>query len=179
MKRKLIPFLLLSSALFISQNVAAARVYQWTDADGVVHFSDAPPADAAVTATREIQFDDFATSNSNQEKYTIIDQANIMANWRRQHTEDRLAVKRLHLEEQYLAQELELSRLETERRLLEVNEHRSRFFVFPQQYFHGFHRRHVNDHPEVQEPLEPRPRVMPPDYPQAERTTKLRVGAGL
>ena len=179
MKRNLIPFLLLSFALFISQSVAAARVYQWTDADGVVHFSDAPPADVAVTATCEIQFDDFATSDASQEKYTIIDQANIMANWRRQHTEDRLAVKRLHLEEQYLAQELELGRLETERRLLELNEPRSRFYVFSQPYFHSFHRRHINNQPEVQKPSEPRPRVVPPDYPQAERTTQLRVSAGL
>ncbi len=112
MKQSLILNLILASAMFISQNVTAAKVYQWTDAEGIVHFSDAPPADSAVTATREIHFDDFAENDSNQESYSIIDQANVMAAWRRQLTEDRLAVKRLQLEEQQLAQELELSRLQ-------------------------------------------------------------------
>ena len=178
MKQTLTLCLMLSSAMFFNQNVTAAKVYQWTDADGVVHFSDVPPADSAVTATREILFDDFAENGSNQEKYSIIDQANVMAAWRRQLTEDRLAVKRLQLEEQHLAQELELSRLQAQQQVDEYYQPRPHYFVFPQPYFHNYHRRHVHEQPEPP-PVAPRIRFMPPSESQAGMTPQLRVSTGL
>jgi len=49
--RKLIPLLLLLTAL-----PAAADVYRWVDADGVVHYSDNPPSpDAKPTALPKLQ----------------------------------------------------------------------------------------------------------------------------
>ena len=181
MKQTLTLCLMLSSAMFFNQNVTAAKVYQWTDADGVVHFSDVPPADSAVTATREILFDDFAENGSNQEKYSIIDQANVMAAWRRQLTEDRLAVKRLQLEEQHLAQELELKRLQAEQQLDGYSESYPHYFVFPQPYFNNFQRRHGHEQPEAPEipqPPQPKFHLTPSAEPHVGETVKLRVSTG-
>ena len=182
MKQKLIPYLLLSSALYISQNVVAATVYQWTDADGIVHFSDAPPADAAVTTTREILLDDFTENVSSPEKYSIIDQADIMAAWRQQLTEDRLAVKRMQLEERNLAQELELNRLQAEQQLDGYSESYPHYFVYPQPYFNNFHRR--RDHEQPEEPVapespQPRFHFTPSAGPQAGESAQLRVNTEL
>ena len=71
-----------------------------------VHFSDtAPPVDNSFE-TREIKFDNVVPQ---PEKYSIIEQANIMAEWRKQETEQLIALKKLALEKERLNQEMELN----------------------------------------------------------------------
>ena len=92
-----------------SQNALAGIVYQWTDEAGNVNFSDVPPTDLAVTETRDIIINVHSQDNVDFEKYSIINQAELMAEWRRQLTEQRLEKKRLLLEEKRLAYEMELN----------------------------------------------------------------------
>lgn len=108
--RKTMIFLfILSLACFGSQNALAGIVYQWTDEAGNVNFSDVPPTDLAVTEIRDISINEYSQDNVDFEKYSIINQAELMAEWRRQITEERLEKKRLLLEEKRLAYEMELN----------------------------------------------------------------------
>jgi len=143
-RNTLIPFIILSLTLLVSQNAVAAKVFQWTDEDdsvhfsnvhpedtstkiayrnasagkiykwtdkeGSVHFSDVPPEKTSVIDMLEINFDSFDDNNADPEKYSIINQADRMAERRRQVTEERLARRRLKLEERQTAQELEMIR---------------------------------------------------------------------
>ena len=179
MKRALISCLVLSATVFISQIAAAATVYQWTDADGVVHFSDEPPADSLTNATREINFDEFADTASSLEKYSIIEQADLMAEWRRQNSEDHQALKRLELEEKHMDQEMELNRLKAQQQLDENNRLRPHYFVFPQPLFDNNHRHdHVLEQPDPQERPTPRiPDDLPAD-PQTGKSGNFRVSGG-
>jgi len=87
-----------------SQNATAGKVYQWTDEEGVVHYSDVLPAgDTTITDTREINIDIYADDNVDPDRYSVINQADRMAERRRKVTEERLAKKRLQLEEKRLA----------------------------------------------------------------------------
>jgi len=108
--RKTMIFLfILSLACFGSQNALAGIVYQWTDEAGNVNFSDVPPTDLAVTEVRDISINEYSQDNIDFEKYSIINQAELMAEWRRQITEERMEKKRLLLEEKRLAYEMELN----------------------------------------------------------------------
>lgn len=99
-----------AAAFLLNQGVAAATVYQWTDAEGVVHFSDvAPDADTPVKI-EEIEFAEYADPGTDPDKYSITSQLERMSEWRRQLTEERLAKKQLQLEALRLAQEKEASR---------------------------------------------------------------------
>jgi len=143
-RNTLIPFIILSLTLLASQNAVAAKVFQWTDEDdgvhfsnvhpedtstkiayrnasagkiykwtdeeGGVHFSDVPPEKTSAIDMREINIDSFDDNNADPEKYSIINQADRMAERRRQITEERLTRKRLQLEERQMAQELEMIR---------------------------------------------------------------------
>lgn len=91
------------------QSILAGTVYQWTDEAGNINFSDVPPADLSTTETHEFVIEQAPDSNVNYEQYSIINQAELMAEWRRQLTDERLAKKQLYLEEKRLRQELELS----------------------------------------------------------------------
>ncbi len=93
-----------------SQNILARTVYQWTDEAGNVNFSDVPPDELVVTETREFSINQLDPDNVDFEKYSIINQVEIMATWRRQITEERLEKKKLILEEKRLAHEIELGR---------------------------------------------------------------------
>jgi hypothetical protein len=110
-RNTLIPLFILSLALHVNQSAAATTVYHWADEEGLVHFSDVPPEDTSVFETREIKFDSFVENTPDPDRYSIINQADRMAEWRRQITEERLAMKRLQLEEKRLALEQEQSRL--------------------------------------------------------------------
>ena len=90
----------------------AATVYQWTDEDGNINFSDVPPADSTVTETHEFIIKQAAVNNVDYEQYSIINQAELMAEWRRELVDERLAKKQLYLEEKRLRHELELSERE-------------------------------------------------------------------
>jgi len=108
--RKTMIFLFILSWVCLgSQNALAGIVYQWTDEAGNVNFSDVPPTDLAVTETRDIIINVHSQDNVDFEKYSIINQAELMAEWRRQLTEQRLEKKRLQLEEKRLAYEMELN----------------------------------------------------------------------
>lgn len=91
--------------LFAWQNAMATKVYQWTDEEGITHFSDVPPAGIENTDTREIDFVDYAENVPSDDEYSIINQLERMTEWRRQASEDRMARKQLQMEEQRLADE--------------------------------------------------------------------------
>jgi len=106
----LIPCFILPLVILASQNATASKVYQWTDEEGGVHFSDVPPVDTTITDVREINIDIYSDDNVDPDRYSIINQVDRMAERRRQVTEERLAKKRLQLEEKRLALELEQTR---------------------------------------------------------------------
>jgi len=132
MKNILITVLIISSATIVARNGNTATVYQWTDNDGIVHFSDAAPPQDGVTDTREINFGSFENTNPGQETLSIIEQANIMAEWRKQDEVQRLALKQMQLEQQQLVQDIELDRQESMTRIHEYDQGSPHYFVFPQ-----------------------------------------------
>lgn len=98
--------LVLTMALLASQNAMALKVYQWTDEEGQVHFSDTPPpGGTAPSAINEIEMVDSAGNNTDADKYSIVNQLEQMTAWRRQEEADQRAWKQLQLEEERLAQE--------------------------------------------------------------------------
>ena len=99
------PYLFLAGALLVGQQVMAATVYQWTDEEGVVHFSDVAPNDDMALDIDEIEFNSYASNDVDPNEYSISNQLERMTEWRRQTTEERLAKKQLQLEEKRLAQE--------------------------------------------------------------------------
>ena len=106
-RNTLIPCFILPLVFLASQNATAGKVYKWTDEEGITHFSDEPPVNTTITDTQEINIDIYANDNVDPDEYSIINQADRMAERRRKVTEERLAKKRLHLEEKRLALELE------------------------------------------------------------------------
>ena len=102
--------LMLTMALLASQNAMALKVYQWTDAEGVVHYSDTPPPDDASSAINEIEMVNLAGNDADSDEYSIVNQLERMTAWRRQAEEDRRAWKQLELEEERLALEQQASR---------------------------------------------------------------------
>lgn len=104
-------YLMLGMVLLVSQDAMAAKIYQWTDEEGVVHFSDVPPSDNASIEIQEINFVNYAANESNPDEYSIVNQLERMSEWRRRTEEERLARKQLQLEEKRLAQEMNSYRL--------------------------------------------------------------------
>jgi hypothetical protein len=178
MKNLLTAAFILSAIGVFHYDARADKVYQWTDAEGVVHFSDAPPADTATTGTREIHFDNWDSGNADRERYSIIEQADIMAGWRRQISEERLALKRLYLEDRRLAQEQELQRLETMTRLQEQDDHRPYYYVFPLRGFRDWHNHYEPEQPEPSPPPNPRAWGHRPDHPHPGEAKHPRIGVG-
>jgi hypothetical protein len=54
--------LMLATAFSFNQDVMAAKIYQWTDEEGVVQFSDVPPGDNTSTEIHEINFNSYAAN---------------------------------------------------------------------------------------------------------------------
>jgi hypothetical protein len=98
---------MLTMLLLASQDVMATKVFQWTDEEGVVHFSDTPPAGNQSPEVEELNFVDYTDEETVTDEYSIVNQLERMTEWRRQTTEERLAKKKLELEEKRLAQEQE------------------------------------------------------------------------
>ena len=98
--------LLLALALLASQQAVAVTVYQWTDEEGVVHYSDTPPSDEEVTSeVNDFVLFDYEGDEVVGDEYSIVNQLERMTEWRRQAEEDRRAWRQLQLEEERLAQE--------------------------------------------------------------------------
>ena len=132
MKNLLISVLLMTSAIIVSPDGNTATVYQWTDADGVVHFSDtAPPQDGA-TKTREIKFDNLDDAAPVDQTYSIIEQAKMMAEMRKQETEQLIALKQLELEQQALSQQVQGNQQENQTSVQEAYQSAPYFYFFPQ-----------------------------------------------
>ena len=97
--------LMLVLALLASPEAMAVKVYQWTDEEGVVQFSDTPPQNDAAGDLSESELVNYDGENADSDKYSIVNQLEQMTAWRRQAEEDRRAWKQLQLEEERLAQE--------------------------------------------------------------------------
>jgi hypothetical protein len=142
-RNTLIPLFFISLTILANQNAIAGKVYQWTDEEGIVHFSDIPPEDTTTIQTREINIDIYDDSNVDPEMYSIINQLDRMAERRRQVTEERLARKRLQLEEKRLAQVIS-------RQNVTISAPRyvpyTYSYVYPQPYIY-YQRRHFYNQP--------------------------------
>lgn len=142
---KLIPVLL--AAVFLpGWALAATTVFQWKDEDGNVHFSDTAPAGENTPDIREITFDDFDDKSEDRNQYSIIDQAEQMAEWHRQTTAEQLARKQLSLEEQRLNLEMESTRLNELYMEREYSRPLTSFYGFPGPYLYH-QRRHDHYQP--------------------------------
>lgn len=130
MKTTLISVVILASVVAIPDG-NAATVFQWTDEDGVVHFSDTAPAADSAIETHKIEFGSFDNPDSSPEKYSIIEQANIMAEWRRQETEQRLTRKQLALEQERLDREMELNQQRTQDNIRDYYRQGLNFYGLP------------------------------------------------
>ena len=97
--------LILAAALLASPGALAVKVYQWTDEEGVVHYSDTPPQEDTVAEINEMELYDAGESTADPDEYSIVNQLERMTAWRRQAEEDRRAWKQLQLEEERLALE--------------------------------------------------------------------------
>lgn len=133
-------FLILAAALLAGQNAMATKVYQWTDNEGVVHFSDVPPKDDPSADIQEMEFVNFEDNGSDPDHYSISNQLQRMAEWRRQISEERLARKQLQLEEQRIAQERNANSYNDDPR---VN-YQAAYYPYPVYYirypqWHGHH----------------------------------------
>lgn len=87
------------------------KIYRWTDDEGGVHFSDTPPAGTADVEINEIEMTEYDTSAADPERYSIVNQAERMAENRRRLEEDRLLEKQVRLEERRISEEMEVMRL--------------------------------------------------------------------
>lgn len=161
MKNILITLFVISTLFIAGRNGKATTVYQWTDADGVVHFSDSAPPQDGTTETREINFGSFASTTSDQETLSIIEQANIMAEWNKQAMEQHLALKQMELEQQRLSQEIEFSQQDSLNRSREYDQSRPHYYVFPQAVNYRYREQWYNQ-PYHQQLYRPHVRKRPP-----------------
>jgi hypothetical protein len=120
---------------YVDQNVEAAKIFKWTDEEGGVHFSDVLPDDTTIIETRVININISNNNNVDPGKYSIINQADRMAERRRQIAEERLAKKKLQLEAKRLALELERNR-QNEIITAQQYEPRSYYYTFPHRHIH-------------------------------------------
>ena len=139
---------ILSLVCLGNQNALAGTVYQWTDEAGNVNFSDVPPDESVVTEIREFSINQHDPDNVDFEKYSIINQLEQMAAWRRQITEERLEKKKLLLEEKRLAHEMELQ-LELSRRneAIAAEVYAPRTYYYAPYRFRQHHSHRINTHP--------------------------------
>jgi len=143
-RNRMISLFLLVLGCLGYQNILAGTVYQWIDETGNVNFSDVPPADSPVTETHEFIIKLAAVNNIDFEQYSIINQAELMAEWRRQLADERLAKKQLYLEEKRLQHERELS--EREEDYAAGYYGGGGYYYYPYQYPNRRHRGVNRDH---------------------------------
>jgi hypothetical protein len=111
---------------------------------------------------RKITFEDDWGADTSGGAYSIIDQAEMMAEWRRQTTEDRLTIRRMALEERRAAQDMELARLESERETEQVQQSQPFYYFFPRPYFNQRPGRRFDYRAAELPPQRPQPK-MPPE----------------
>lgn len=134
--------LTLATALFTSQNGLSATIYQWTDEEGIVHFSDAPPKGNESLEIQEMEYITFANENADPDEYSIINQLERMTEWRRQTEDERMARKQMQLEETRLAQERNSYRLNAG---LNTQVYYPATYYYPYQgHFGGYNKGHGN-----------------------------------
>lgn len=131
--------LTLAAALLAGQNVMAAKIYQWTDEEGTVHFSDTPPKGDASREIQEMEYPAYAASETGNDEYSILNQLERMTEWRRQTEDERMARKQLQLEEKRLVQEQHANRYHN----LPASTYTRPIYYYPYSgYFSGFSKWH-------------------------------------
>ncbi len=143
-RNTILPFLVLSLTCLVNQNALAGTVYQWTDESGNINFSDVPPDESVTVEIYEYSINQDGANNIELEPYSIFNQVEQMAQWRRQLAEERLAKRKLYLEEKRLAQELEISR---RNETIAAGEYAPRTYYYNPYQF-SYRRRHgIDRHP--------------------------------
>ncbi len=81
----------------LGQNSMAEKVYQWTDAEGVVHFSDIAPADGSNADVAEINIVEYSNDGQDADQYSIVNQLETMTGWRQSAEEEQRAKRQMDL----------------------------------------------------------------------------------
>lgn len=147
----------------------ATTVFQWTDEDGVVHFSDVQPANSTQEEIQHIVFDEFEPVNVEESGYSIIEQARQLSELRQQQTQQRLAERKLDLEAQRLQNELQYSGIQADQELHKVSQALPYYSV---PLYIRFNRQHSYYRP-YQRPYQGHLHQQKPDH----RTANLYRGA--
>lgn len=163
---KLSVFSTLCLVVLSAQNAHAATVYQWTDEEGVTHYSDAPPSRELNTYAREIEFESFTDRDNTEEIQTMNELSDSLAERRKLIEDERLVRKSMALEEKRLELEFENAQLENRN---------DRSYYLPYSYLYGHpHNRFQQGHRHnrFQDGLIQEPRPERPERPVA----KVSVG---
>lgn len=123
-----------TSTVIAYKSSVNGQAYQWTDEEGGVQFSDVPPVNTPAIGIREIKIDKFNDNTIDQEQYSIVNQAERMAERRRQVEDERLTRKRLKFEEYRIAQELKIIRL-NERFMKQGYGPRPYYYPYSESYY--------------------------------------------
>jgi len=90
--------------MFTVSQASHGKVYQWVDGPGEIHLSDTPPTDNSITTINEIILESYESSPE-PERYSVINQATNIEEYRIKLMRDRLAKKRIKFEEMMIAHE--------------------------------------------------------------------------
>lgn len=99
-----------AEATLVYSTTGAGKVFQWSDESGQVHFSDVLPAGTA--KPREVLIEPLTEPSTDPDEYSIIRQAERMAEDRRRIEEARLLRERTRLERSQIARDLAVLRME-------------------------------------------------------------------
>jgi hypothetical protein len=150
-RNTILPVFFLLLGVLLNQNALSGTVYQWTDEAGNINFSDVPPDESITAEKHEYDVEQDEESKIDLEQYSIINQAEKMAHWRRQLADERLAKRKLYLEEKRLAHEMELE-ISRQNQTIAAEEYAPRSYYYaPTQFSHR--RRHGYDAYSHQKPI--------------------------
>ena len=80
----LFPLIIIFLTFLVNQNAIAGKVYQWTDEEGLMHFSDIAPVDQTPVEIQEIDLVSYTESDAYTDEYSIVNQLDRMSERRRQ-----------------------------------------------------------------------------------------------
>jgi len=118
----------------VYREAAAGKVFQWTDAAGQVHFGDEPPEGTA--KPREILIEPLTDPAADPDEYSIIRQAERMAEDRRRIEEARLLREHTRFERSRLAHDMAVLRMQEQ---IRTRGYGPRPDPFPYSYGYDYH----------------------------------------
>jgi hypothetical protein len=115
----------------VYRGAPGGRIFQWQDETGQVHFGDAPPEGTA--KPREILIEPLTEPAADPDEYSIVRQAERMAEDRRRIEEARILRERMRFEESRLARDMAVLRMQEQ---IRTRGYGPRPDPFPYSYAH-------------------------------------------